>query len=133
MQYPYLDQTTAHDATSFNSSAHIEFPQLVELTQKLCVLEDSGSTQPIVKNMGAQYSVFERAGGIKNLRQTRLFGERFCCQNEFAHAPTHAMIDHVDRRRPKLSPLDSQSSLSEFRILLTANADWIWQRRCQFN
>ena len=36
-----------HDATSFNSSAHIEFPQLLELTQKLYVLEDSGFTQPI--------------------------------------------------------------------------------------
>ena len=35
-----------HDATSFNSSAHIEFPQLLELTQKLCVLEVSGFTQP---------------------------------------------------------------------------------------
>ena len=34
--------------TSFNSSAHIEFPQLLELTQKLRVLEDSGFTQPIL-------------------------------------------------------------------------------------
>ena len=35
-----------HDATSFNSNALIEFPQLVELTQKLCVLEDFSFTNP---------------------------------------------------------------------------------------
>ena len=37
-----------HDeATAFHSKALIEFPQLVELTQKLCVLEDFSFTQPI--------------------------------------------------------------------------------------
>ena len=39
-----------HEATSFNSSVLIEFPQLVELTQKLCVLEDFGVTNPAHKN-----------------------------------------------------------------------------------
>ena len=35
-----------HEATSFNSNALIEFPQLLELTQKLCVLEDFSFTNP---------------------------------------------------------------------------------------
>ena len=48
MQYLWIYQTTPrHDATSVNSSCLricIEFPQLLELAQKLYVLEDSGFT-----------------------------------------------------------------------------------------
>ena len=48
MQFLCIDQTTPRIvATSINSSEHVEVPQLVELTQKLCVLEDFVVTQPI--------------------------------------------------------------------------------------
>ena len=49
MQYPFIYQTTPRrHILQLQLSAHnIEFPQLLELTQKLGVLEDSGFTQPI--------------------------------------------------------------------------------------
>ena len=49
LEMPFLciyQATPHHEATSFNSNALLEFPQLLELTQKLCVLEDSGFTTP---------------------------------------------------------------------------------------
>ena len=49
MQYLISVFTKPHnEATSFNSNALIEVSQLLELTQKLCVLEDFGFTQPIL-------------------------------------------------------------------------------------
>ena len=48
MQYLCIDQTTprSHEGISMNSSVRIEFPPLVELAQKLCVLEDFDITIP---------------------------------------------------------------------------------------
>ena len=49
MQSLCIDQTKPrHEPTSFNSSLRIEYPQLVEFSQKLCVLEDFSFTQPIL-------------------------------------------------------------------------------------
>ena len=52
MQHLCIDQTTPRShILQLQLSAHIEFPQLLELTQKLCVLEDSGKTVLVADEM----------------------------------------------------------------------------------
>ena len=50
-----LTNKPLHEATSFNSSVRIEFPQLLELTPNLCVLGDFGFTQPIIDRMAEHF------------------------------------------------------------------------------
>ena len=58
MQSLCIDQTTPRrHILQLQLSAHIEFPQLLALTQKLCLLEDSGFTQPILVPVLAQSGI----------------------------------------------------------------------------
>ena len=46
-----------HEAISLDSSVRIEFPQLVELAKKLCMLEDFDTTQPISRLVTREFGV----------------------------------------------------------------------------